>query len=128
MGVEGDDALDAEGCEPQVALGMVDSHCHVALGELVVLVGLVELVGAIVLDSSILELRREVLRLAHEYVSYVCQRHDLCLGGHVAPQVLELLIVIVVDGELRCLARLGVGVLALPLVGVGVVVLVLAER
>ena len=132
VGVEGDDILDEEDCLPQLALGVENSHCLVALGDHVVLVKLaeelVELVGAIVLNSSSLELRREVLRLAHEYVSYVCQRHDLCLGGHVEPQVLEFHGIVVVDRELQRLARLGVGMLALPLVGVGVAVLVLAQR
>ena len=36
--------------------------------------------------------------------------------------------VVVVDGQLEHLARLGVGVLALPLVGVGIAFLLLAQR
>ena len=54
-------------------------------------------------------------------------QRDLCLGGHVAPQVLELHAIVVVDGELRRLARLGVVALVLPLVGVDFAVLVLAR-
>ena len=53
---------------------------------------------------------------------------DLCLGGHVAPQVLVLHVVVVEDVEPRHLGRLGVGALALPLVGIGIAFLVLAPR
>ena len=42
--VEGDDALAVEVGHPQGALGEEDSHCLVALGELVVLVELVVVV------------------------------------------------------------------------------------
>ena len=52
------------------------------------------------LDSSSLELHCEVLLLAREYVGCVRRQHDLCLEGHVAPQVLELLVIVVVNGEL----------------------------
>ena len=52
----------------------------------------------------------------------------MILEGHIAPQVLELHVVVVLD-EPRHLVRFGVVTLALPLlVGVGVVFLVLARR
>ena len=51
------------------------------------------------------------------------------LGGLVAPQVLELLAIVALDVVLRHLVHLGVVALVLPLlVGVGVAVLVLAQR
>ena len=88
-----------------------------------------ELVGAIVLDSSSLELRRKVLLLAHEYASCVRRWRDLCLRGHIAPQVLELHVVVVLDVAPRRLVHLDVVVLApLVLAVVGIAVLVLVRK
>ena len=142
--VEGDDALDMEDCQSHVALGMEDCqphvglvvedfHCRHALGELEVLVelveGLEELEVALELDIFILELRRGALLVAHDFAGCAWLRLDLNLGGHVAPQVLELHVIVVLDVVPRHLVHLGVGALALPLrVGVGVAILVLAER
>lgn len=68
VGVVDHDALDMEGCQPHVALAMEDCHCQDALGELLILVDLVEgLVDVIVIDSSSLGLLREVPVLAHAY-------------------------------------------------------------
>ena len=53
----------------------------------------------------------------------------MILEGHIAPQVLELHVVVVLDVVPRHLVCFGVVTLALPLlVGVGVVFLVLARR
>ena len=125
-----DDALNMEDCHPKVALGVEDSHCLVALGELVVLVDLdEELVDAHVLRKSFLELRREVLLDVVELVGLDWLRHDLNLEGHVAPQVLELHVVVVLDVAPRRLGHLDVVALApLVLVDVGVAVLVLVRK
>ena len=53
---------------------------------------------------------------------------DLILEGHVAPQELALLVVVVEDVEPRCLVPLGVDVLVLPLGAVDVVVLELEKK
>ena len=63
----------------------------------------------------------------HELVGLGWLRLDLNLVGHVAPQVLELHVVVVLGIFPRHLVHLVVGALALPLhAGVVVAVLVLA--
>ena len=69
-----------------------------------------------------------MLLLTHKYAGSVRLRCDLCLGGHVVPQVLEFLIVVIIDVVPRHVVRLGVGALALPLVSIGIAFLVLAQR
>ena len=95
---------------------MEDFHCLLALGELVVLVELVdldeELVDAHVLRKSFLELRREVLLDVVELVGLDWLRHDLSLEEHVAPQVLELHVVVVLDIVPRHLVHVDVVSLA----------------
>ena len=98
-------------------------HCVLALDGLDVLVSheekLVyldeELVDAHVLGKSFLELHREVLLDVVELVGLDWLRHDLNLEGHVAPQVLELLVVVVLGVVPRRLVHLDVVALA-PLV------------
>ena len=109
---------------------MEDFHCLVALGELGVLgEEVVELDDALELDSSSLELLREVLLGAHNFASCAWLWFDLNLGGHVAPQVLELHTIVVEDVVPRHLGHFGVDALALPLhVGIVVAVLVLAQK
>ena len=81
------------------------------------------------LGKSFLELRREVLLDVVELVGCAWLRLDLNLGGHVAPQVLELHVVVVLDVAPRRLVHLDVVALApLVLVVVGVVVLVLVRK
>ena len=81
------------------------------------------------LGKSFLELRREVLLDVVELVGLDWLRHDLNLEGHVAPQVLELHVVVVLDVVPRHLEHFSVDALALPLhVGVVVAVLVLAQK
>ena len=88
-----------------------------------------ELDNARELDIFVLELHREVLLVAHELAGCAWLWLDLNLGGHVAPQVLDLLVVIVLDIVPRHLVHLGVVALALPLLfGIGVAVLVLARK
>ena len=115
---------------------MEDLHCLLALGELEVLVELEEalvdldeeLDDAHVIDNSSLELHHEALLDAHELAGCAWLRLDLNLEGHVAPQVLELHVVVVLGVVPRHLVHLGVGALApLVLVGVDVAVLVLAR-
>ena len=118
---------------------MEDVHCLHALGELGVLVelveGLVELEDELeeledvhVIGKSSLELLHEVL-LVHELVGLGWIWLDLNLRGLVAPQVLELLAIVVLDVVPRHLVHLGVVALSFPLlVGVGVAVLVLAQK
>ena len=90
---------------------------------------LVELDVALVLDVVVRELLREVLLHVHELVSLGWLRLDLNIGGHVAPQVLELHGVVVLGVVPRHIVHLGVDALALPLhVGVGVAILVLAQK
>lgn len=86
-----------------------------------------ELDGAIMLDSSSLELHCEVLLLSHADVDCVRRRRNLCLGGHVAPQVLQFHAIVVIDVVPQHLVCLGVGALALPLGGASVAFLVLAQ-
>ncbi len=70
-----------------------------------------------------------MLLLVIELVGFGWRRFDLNLGGLVAPQVIELHGVVVLDLVPRHLEHFGVDALALPLqVGVVVVVLVLAQR
>ena len=87
---------------------MEEVHCLHALDGLDVLVSLeeelvdldeqlVELDDAHVIDKSFLELHREALVVAHELVGLGWLRHDLNQEGHVAPQVLELHVVVVLD-------------------------------
>ena len=88
-----------------------------------------ELDDACELEIIVREFLREVLLHVHELVGLGWLRLDLNLGGLVAPQVLELHGVVVLDVVPRHLVHLGVDALALPLhVGVVVVVLVLAQR
>ena len=95
----GDDVLDEEDRLPQLALVLEDFHCRLALGELDVLVELVEelveLDDARELDIFVLELHHETLLVSQELVGCAWLRLDLNLGGHVAPQVLELRVVVV---------------------------------
>ena len=129
-------------CQPHIALGMEDFHSHHALGELEVVEELVELVEELVelveeleeLDDAcelyivFLELPREALLVAHELGGCAWLRLDLNLEGHVAPQVLELHVVVALDVVPRHLVHLGVVALVpLLLVGVDVAVLVLAR-
>ena len=80
------------------------------------------------LGKSFLELRREVLLDVVELVGLDWLRHDLNLEGHVAPQVLELHVVVVLDVVPRRLVHLDVVALApLVLVVIGVAVLVLVR-
>ena len=110
---------------------MEDIQCLLALIELDVLgelvEELVELDVARELDIIVLELLREVLLDVHEFVSLGWLRLDLILGGLVAPQVLELLAIVVLDVVPRHLVQLGVDMLALTL-HVGVVVAVLERE
>ena len=124
-----------EDCQPRVALGVEDFHCLLALGELLVLVEelvgldeeLEELDNAHVIDKSFLEFHREALLVAHELVDFGWLQLDLNLEGHVAPQVLELHVVVVLDVVPRRLVHLDVVALVpLVLVVVDVAVLVLA--
>ena len=81
------------------------------------------------LGKSFLELRREVLLDVVELVGLDWLRHDLSLEEHVAPQVLELHVVVVLDVAPRRLVHLGVVALTpLVLVVVGVAVLVLVRK
>ena len=87
-----------------------------------------ELDDAHVIGKSFLELRREVLLDVVELVGLDCLWHDLNHEGHVAPQVLELHVVVVLDVAPRRLVHLDVVARApLVLVGVGVAVLVLVR-
>ena len=98
---------------------MEDLHCLLALGELEVLVEIVEelvellekLVNAHVLDKSSLELHREALLVAHARVGCAWLRLDLNIGGLVAPQVLDHLAIVALDVVPRHLVLLGVVVL-----------------
>ena len=119
---------------------MGDLHCLHALDELDVLGELVEelveleeeleeLDDARKLEIFVHELLREVLLHVHELVGLGWLRLDLNLGGHVAPQMLELHGVVVLGVVPRHLVHLGVDALALPLhVGVVVVDLVLVKK
>ena len=81
------------------------------------------------LGKSFLELRREVLLDVDELVGLDWLRHDLNLEGHVAPQVLELHVVVVLDVAPRHLVHLDVVALApLVRVDVGIAVPELAQR
>ena len=137
-------ALGEEGCLPHDALGEEVVHCLLALDGLDVLVSHEEklvyldeelvdldegLDDAHVLRKSFLELRREVLLDVVELVGLDWLRHDLSLQEHVAPQVLELHVVVVLDVAPRRLVHLDVVALApLVLVVVGVAVLVLVRK
>ena len=108
-------------------------HCLLALVELDVLgelvEELVELDVARDLDIFVHELLPEVLLHVHELIGHGWLWLDLILGGHVAPQVLQLLTIFALDVAPRHLVLLGVDMLALPLrVGVDIVVPVLVQR
>ena len=95
--------------------------------ELVELKG--ELDDARELEIFVLEFLREVLPLVHGLVGFGRLRLDSNRVELVAPQVLERHRVVVLDIVPRHLDHFGVDTLALPLhVGVGVAVLVLAQR
>ena len=88
-----------------------------------------ELVDLDVLCKSFLELRREVLLDVVELDSLDWLWHDLSHEGHVAPQVLELHVVVVLDVAPRRLVHLDVVALApLVFVVVGVAVIVLVRK
>ena len=124
-----DDTLVVGDCQPHVSLGVEGCQPHVALGKIGVLVKeLVDLDDALELDSSSLKLLHEVLLVTHELASCAWLRLDLNLGGHIAPQVLELHVVVVLDVVPRHLVHLGVDALSLALhFGVVVAVLVLMQ-
>ena len=136
VGVEGDDVLDEEDCLPQLALVVDDFHCLLALVELEVEVELDELVKELVeldvahaVGSSSLGFLLEGLPLDCAVRDCGWRWLDLILEGHVVPQALALLVVVVEDVEPRRLVVLGVDALALSLhVGVVVAILVLAHR
>ena len=128
VGVGDDDVLDEEYCLPQLALVLENLHYLLALGELDVLVELVELDDARELDIFVLELHHEALLVAHGLDGCAGLRLGLNIRGHIAPQVLELRIVIVLDIEPRRLVRLDVVVLALPLRDVDVAFLKLVQK
>ena len=116
---------------------MEDFHCLHALDELDALVELEEahvdldeeLDDAHELEKSFLELHREALLVAHELAGCAWLRRDLNLGGHVAPQVVELHRVVVLGIAPRHLVHLVLNALALPLhVGIVVAVLMLAQK
>ena len=112
---------------------MEDFQCLVALVELGVIgelvEELVELDDARELGIFVRGLHHRALLDAHELVGLGWLWLELILGGLVAPQVLELLAIVVLDVVPRHLVHFGVGALALPLhVGVGVAVLVLSQR
>ena len=106
-----------------VALGEEGVHCLLAVDGLDVLVSLEEklvyleegLDDVHVLGKSFLELRREVLLDVDGLVGFDWLWHDLSLEEHVAPQVLELHVVVVLDVAPRRLVHLDVVALA-PLV------------
>ena len=125
-----DDVLDEEGRLLKLALAVEDFHCLLALVELDVLgelvEELVELDVARDLDICVRELLHEALLHVHELVGLGWLWLDLNLGGHVAPQVLDLHGSIVLGVVPR---HLGVNALSLPLhVGVVVASLVLAQK
>ena len=80
-----------------------------------------------VIDRFALVLAHEVLLLLVERDNYDRLQHGWLQRGRVPPQVLVLLAVVVEDVVLRHLIHLGVGVLSLPLVGVDVAFLMLAQ-
>ena len=88
-----------------------------------------ELDDALLIEKPSLVPLREALLVAHELVGCAWLRLDLNLGGHVAPQVLELHVVGVLGVVPRHLVHLDVVSLALPLLdGIGVAVLKLAPK
>ena len=88
---------------------------------------LVELGGARELDIFIRELHHVVLLDAHKLVGWL--RLELNLKGLVAPQVLEILVIVSLDVVPQHLVHLGVFALSLPhLVVVGIAVLVLVQE
>ena len=116
---------------------MEDFQYRHALDELDVLGELVEelveleeeLDDARELEIFVLKFLREVLLHVHELFGLGWQWLDLNLGGLVAPQVLELLTVVVLDVVPRRLVHLDVVALApLVRVDVGVAVPELAQR
>ena len=118
-----------EGSHPHVALGVEEVHDQLALVEREVKVELDELVKeleeldvACTVGSSSLGFLLKGLPLDCAIRDCGWRWLDLILEGHVAPQGLALLVVIVEDVEPRRLVPLGVDALVLPL-GVGALVL-----
>ena len=104
-----------EGNHPHVALGVEQVHDQLALVELEVDVELDELVeeleeldGAHVVGSSSLGFLLEGLPLDCVVRDCGWRWLDLILEGHVAPQELAVLVVVVEDVEPRCLVPLDV--------------------
>ena len=124
-----------EGTHPQVALGVEEVHDQLALVGLEVKVELGELVYELqkidvahAVDSSSLGFLLEGLPLDCAVRDCGWRWLDLILEGHVPPQELVLLVVVVEDVEPRRLVALGVDGLVLLLLGDGdVVVLELAQ-
>ena len=125
-----------EDSHPHVALGAEEVHDQLALVELEVEVELDELVKeleeldvAIAIGSSSLGFPLEGLPLDCAVRDCGWRWLDLILEGHVAPQELALLVVVVEDVEPRRLVALGVDVLVLVLLGdEDVVVLELEQK
>ena len=124
-----------EGNHPHVALGVEEVHDQLALVELEVEVELDELVEELVeldvahaVGSSSLGFLLEGLPLDCAVRDCGWRWLDLILEGHVAPQELVLLVVVVEDVEPRRLVPLGVDALVLPLGAVVVVVLELEQK
>ena len=115
-----------EGSHPHVALGAEEVHDQLALVELEVEV---ELDDAHVVGSSSLGFLLEGLPLYFAVRDCSWRWLDLILEGHVPPQELVLLVVVVEDIEPRRLVALGVDALVLPLLGdEDVVVLELGQK
>ena len=124
-----------EDSHPHVALGADEVHDQLALVELAVEVELDELVEDIVeldvthaVGSSSLGFLLEGLPLDCTVRDCGWRWLDLILEGHVPPQELVLLVVVVEDVGPRHLVPLGVGALALLLGVVVVVVLELVQK
>ena len=124
-----------EGTHPHVALGVEEVHDQLALVELEVEVELDELVEELVeldvahaVGSSSLGFLLEGLPLDCAIRDCGWRWLDLILEGHVAPQELALLVVVVEDVEPRHLVPLGVDALVLPLGAVVVAVLELEQK
>ena len=116
-----------EGNHPHVALGVEEVHGQLVLVELDVEVELDELVEldvAHAVGSSSLGFLLEELPLDCAVLDCGWRWLDLILEGHVAPQALALLVVVVEDVEPRRLVPLGLDALVLPL---GTVVVVVRE-
>ena len=128
-----------EGTHPHVALGVEEVHDQLALVELEVEVELDELVEELVeehvelnvahaVDSSSLGFLLEGLPLGCTVRDCGWRWLDLILEGHIPPQELVLLVVVVEDVESRHLVALGVDALVLVLVDAVVVVVLELEQ